>query len=189
MTDSEEESTEYHIIQVKENEIYFYSDINEASCKELIQALRDAEVTASVERAKYKQARPVVLRIKTYGGEADATMPLIDIIESLSVEVVAAIEGPCCSAGTLITSACHSAYATPRSMMLIHQLSGGVFGKHSEMKDHAKLNDVYMDYIVNIYKQRTGLSKKKIKKLLSSESWLTAQEALDMRFIDGIGVV
>lgn len=188
MSDNEE-YTEYSIIQVKENEIYFYSDINEASCKELIQALRDAEVTASMEMAKYKQSRPVVLRIKTYGGEVDAAMPLIDIIESLNVEIAAAIEGPCCSAGTLITSACDSAYATPRSMLLIHQLSGGVFGKHSEMKDHAKLGDVQMKYIVDIYKQRTGLSKKKIKKLLSNESWLTAREALNLGFIDGIGVV
>lgn len=189
MSDNEEVYNEYHIIQVKENEIYFYSDINEPACKELIQALREAEIIASIERAKYKQSRPVVLRIKTYGGEVDAAMPLIDIIESLNVEIVAAIEGPCCSAGTLITSACDSVYATPRSMLLIHQLSGGVFGKDSEMRDHMKLNDVHMKYVIDIYKQKTGLSKKKIKKLLSSESWLTAAEAQSLGFIDGIGVV
>jgi len=189
MSDNEEEYTEYHIIQVKENEIYFYSDITEQSCKELIQALREAEITASIERAKYKQSRPVVLRIKTAGGDADVAMLVADILEALTVEVIAAIEGMCCSAGTIIASACDFAYATPRSLMLVHQLSGGVFGKDSEMRDHMKVNDVYMDYIVDIYKQKTGLSKKKIKKLLSGESWLTAIEAQNLGFIDGIGVV
>lgn len=189
MTDNNEDYTEYQIIQVDENEIYFYSDVTEAACKELIQALRKAEVVASMERVKYKVARPVILRIKTYGGEADAAMPLIDIIEALNLEIVAAIEGPCCSAGTLITSVCDSAYATPRSMMLVHQLSGGVYGKYSDMQDHAKLSDVYMSNIIDIYKSRTGLSKKKIKKILNSESWFTAEEALAMRLIDGVGVV
>ena len=60
----------------------------------------------------------------------------------------------------------------------------GVFGDE-ELKALTKMLDTIKDGIIETYQGRTGLEPEKLSKMMSAETWLTAQESKDLGFVDG----
>lgn len=70
------------------------------------------------------------------------------------------------------------------SVILIHQLSSWMWGKYEELVDEKQNLDRFMDMIANIYKDRTRLTKTKLREILKHDLWWTADEALECGLID-----
>lgn len=188
---SEIENDVYQYITVNDREIVVSNEIDSPLCQEICIALRRIEASIIDGANKYNSSTPppIVLRLQTWGGELHPALGVVDLIEALSVEVIVEINGYCASAGTLISSAADYVVMNPRAFILVHQLSSYVSGKRSEMIDHGKQIEAAHRIIIDLYKKKTGLSKKKIKRFLDRESWMTAQEAKDNGFVDEIGVM
>jgi hypothetical protein len=54
------------------------------------------------------------------------------------------------------------------------------------MQRTAERLDMLQNQLVNIYAQRTGMTPEELNPLLDAETWMTAQEALALKFIDQI---
>ncbi len=59
-------------------------------------------------------------------------------------------------------------------------------GNKSDMEKAIELLEEVKESIINAYEQKTHLSRAKIAKMMSDETWLNAKKALQLGFVDGI---
>jgi len=151
-------------IRVVENTIFFYSDVTEQSALELNHALYelDSKLTTTYNFLGPAFTPHIKLRINSYGGSLFAGLAILDTIRGLRSEVHTYVDGAAASAATIISVAGNKRYIGKNSLMLIHQLSTGNYGKYSELEDDMENNKRLMKSIKDIYKQYTKVPMKQI---------------------------
>lgn len=73
------------------------------------------------------------------------------------------------------------------AMMMIHDPSMCLCGNAREMRDAADYLDKSKKTLISAYRDKTGLDDSKISDLMTAETWMTADEALELGFADKIG--
>ncbi|MCB5776765.1 ATP-dependent Clp protease proteolytic subunit, partial [Ruminococcus callidus] len=74
----------------------------------------------------------------------------------------------------------------PTALMMIHDPSTCAMGNKADMEKAIILLDEVKESIINAYETKSHLSRNKIAKLMSDETWLNAKKAHEMGFVDGI---
>jgi ATP-dependent Clp protease, protease subunit len=72
------------------------------------------------------------------------------------------------------------------AMMMIHPAQGLVMGNAEEMRKVADMMEKLDGTISGTYAKRTKKDEEEIKALMSAETWMNAQDALDNGFVDEI---
>lgn len=175
-------------VRVVENTIFFYADVTNQSALDLNQALYEVD-------AKLKNTHNflgpgftphIKLRINSYGGSLFAGLAILDTIRNLKSEVHTYVDGSAASAATIISIAGAKRYIGKNSMMLIHQLSTGTYGKFSELEDDMENNKRLMKMIKDIYKQYTKVPMKNIDEILKHDIWFDSAKCLELGLVDQI---
>jgi len=124
-------------IRVVENTVFFYADVTEQSALDLNTILYelDAKLKNTYNFLGPDFVPHIKLRINSFGGSVFAGMAILDTIRNLKSEVHTYIDGAAASAATIISVAGKKRFIGKNSLMLIHQLSSGSYGKFSEMED------------------------------------------------------
>lgn len=170
-----------------ENSVYFYSEVNEKTSLMLENNLLSMNHRNLIYKEKYNiDNGPIHLHIQSYGGSLFHTIYLIDLIQNLESDVYTYVDGFAASAATLISVAGKKRFMTKNSLMLIHQLSGGVSGKYSEMKDDSENNDLLMSIIYNLYMERTKMNRQQLETILGRDIWLNSTRCLQYGLVDEI---
>ena len=71
---------------------------------------------------------------------------------------------------------------------MIHKASTVSVGNADDFAHDSKMLDVTDQSIVNAYEAKTGMSRDDILQLMSNETWMTAQDAVDKGFADNVSV-
>jgi len=173
-------------IRVVENTIFFYSDVTEASALELNHALYelDSKLTNTYNFLGPDFVPHIKLRINSYGGSLFAGLAILDTIRGLRSEVHTYVDGAAASAATIISVAGKKRYIGKNSLMLIHQLSTGNYGKYSELEDDMENNKRLMKAIKDIYKQYTKVPMKQIDEILKHDLWFDADKCRELGLVD-----
>lgn len=172
-------------IRVEHNHIYFYSEVDRDSIRELIEGLREAEeFCLKTKRQMNLKKVPIYLHINSYGGCIFSALNAIDYIESCKVPIYTIIEGSTASAGTLISVCGKKRFIRPNAHMLIHQLSSECWGKMSEIEDEVSNLKALMVKLKSIYKNHTGIPKNELKRLLKHDLWLNAEQSIEYGLVD-----
>ena len=100
----------------------------------------------------------------------------------VTVEVV----GWALSIASVILMAADKIIMPANAMVMVHSPSGGVFGTSDDMREMADVLDKVKDSLVGTYMKRTGKSDEDIRNMLATDTFMTAQEALDNGFADEI---
>lgn len=175
-------------LRVVENTVFFYSDVTEQSALELNHILHELD---SKLKSTYNFLGPdfkphIKLRINSYGGSLFAGLAVLDVIRGLNAEVHTYVDGAAASAATIISVAGAKRYIGKNSMMLIHQLSTGNYGKYSELEDDMENNKRLMKSIKDIYKQYTKVPMKQIDDILKHDLWFDSGKCLELGLVDNI---
>lgn len=101
---------------------------------------------------------------------------------SVEVEVI----GEASSAASVIAMAADKIIMHEGAMMMIHQAAVCSCGFADELRADADLLDKITNSIINLYVARSGKSVDDVTALVKAETWMTAQEAVDMGFADEI---
>lgn len=175
-------------VRVVENTIFFYSDVTEQSALDLNQALYevDAKLKNTANFLGPDFTPHIKLRINSYGGSLFAGLAILDTIRNLQSEVHTYIDGSAASAATIISIAGAKRYIGKNSMMLIHQLSTGTYGKFSELEDDMENNKRLMKMIKDIYKQYTKVPMKNIDEILKHDLWFDSAKCLEFGLVDQV---
>ncbi len=128
----------------------------------------------------------ITVWINSPGGDCIAAAQIYNMLFDYKGKVTVKVDGIAASAASVIAMAGDVVMMSPVSMMMIHNPATIAMGDHSEMQkaiDH--LSEV-KESIINAYEIKTGLSRAKISHLMDEETWMNANKALELGFIDEI---
>lgn len=174
-------------VELVNNSIYFYVGVSKQSVlnlnKNLKKASADVIYTASLLDIEVPDIK---LHINSDGGSLLDSFAAIDYVRNSKAPVHTIIEGTAASAATLISVVAPKRSITKNSFMLIHQLSGGMWGKFESMKDEIQNCNVFMDKITEIYTQHTKIPKNTLKEILKRDIYLDSKTCLKYGLVDKI---
>jgi len=181
-------------VEVIENHIYFYADVDADRSLALIQELRRLDAKLRNEHASrgldaIHPATPIWLHIYSYGGDLFAGFSIADQIGLIKTPVYTIVEGVCASAATLIAMSGSHRYILPSAFMLVHQLSSGVWGTHEQFKDEVAMQEKAMSKLVAFYEQRCKLSAEKIREMLARDTWMDAEQCVEAGFVTEVKIL
>lgn len=128
----------------------------------------------------------ISVRINSLGGLVFDGFAIFNALKQSPRRVTVHIDGVAGSIASIIAMAGDEIIMAENAVMMIHKPSDGTYGVATELRSTADRLDMLQAQLVNIYAQRTGMSADELNPLLDAETWLTAAEALDLKFIDQI---
>jgi len=174
-------------ICAKDNHIYFNADINDATSHKLNMLLNDTIDNMRSVGIKYGIEPPTIkLHVTSYGGTIFSALNVVDTITKSPIPIESYVEGSVASAGTFLTVVCKKRYMKKRAFMLIHQLSSGMWGKMSEIRDEVLNCEKITEVVKEIYLEYTSMSKASMDSLMDHDLWLRPEECLRKGLIDEI---
>lgn len=69
---------------------------------------------------------------------------------------------------------------------MIHNPSATAAGEKKDMEQAIAVLEEVKESILNAYVAKTGLSRNRLAKMMDAETWLNANEAMRLGFVDGI---
>ena len=133
---------------------------------------------------------PLTVRINSPGGSVFAALAIKRLLEARAAlaPVVIEVIGIAASAATIITCAAGvPVHMAEGSTMLIHpvRLASDTARTPEELREAAEGLEKIRLGIRDIYRTRTGQTDEELDALMGKESYLTADEAIEMHFADG----
>ena len=133
------------------------------------------EVTPAAFQAELKQhTGDVTVWINSPGGDVFAAAQIYTMLRNHPGKITVKIHGIAASAASVVAMAGDTTLISPVGMLMIHNPSTIAAGE--EVKES----------ILNAYVAKTGLSRNRLAKMMDAETWLNANEAMRLGFVDGI---
>ena len=139
-----------------------------------------------IEEVKAYKKQPMNIHINCVGGDVFDGMAIYNIIKKRTAETTVYIEGIAASMGSVIALAADNVVMAENSLFMIHNAWGGAMGESKELKKTANLLEKISNEIADIYIKKTKLPYDRVKEMMDEETWLNADEALELGFIDSI---
>lgn len=131
-------------------------------------------------------ATSIKLSINSPGGSVFDGLAIYNALQSCKLPVNVTVMGIAASIASVIAMAGTTIEMPSNAMIMVHNASGGTWGNAEDMRDMADVLDKIDANIVGIYVARTGKPEAEVRTLLANETFLTAQEALDLGFATAI---
>lgn len=123
--------------------------------------------------------------ISSLGGSLTAGINMYDAIKSYG-NADTRIGALACSAASILAMAGKQVKMSKYGLLMIHKPMTSTGGNADDLiKDAAMLN-VRQSRIAQIYMDKTGLDAETINSMINAETWLTAEQALSLGFVDVI---
>lgn len=126
------------------------------------------------------------LYINTPGGDTSSAIAIINTIRTIDSPVVTIIQGEADSAGAMISVVGDKRVCYENSCFMTHDIYTEFGGGSKELKDRANYVERYYEMLDDIFRQRTKLTKKDLRKAREGELWLFADEMLKKGVVDEI---
>ncbi len=129
---------------------------------------------------------PINLRINSLGGDVFDGMAMYNVIKRREAKTTVYIEGIAASIATIIALGADEVVMAENSLFMIHNAWGGTMGEAKDMRKSADTLDKISNELTDIYRKKTGLSYDVLAQMMDEETWLNADEAYELGFIDTI---
>ena len=134
----------------------------------------------------YAEEGDITLWLNSPGGNVFAAAEIYTMIRDYPHRVTVKIASIAASAASVIAMAGNTVQMSPTALLFVHDPSTIAMGNAKDMeKAIATLNEV-KESIINAYAAKTGLSRNRISKLMSDETWINAKKAVELGFADVI---
>ena len=179
-------------VYAESNHIYFKTDVTPDSINKLCTILRhkisEFNSLKSNNLIDNIQPKPLYLHISSYGGYLHEAFLVYDYIKNSPIPIYTIVEGYAASAGTIISVAGVKRYITPTSVMLIHQLTTGMYGKYQELDEEIQNSKQDMSRIYDLYNRecKGKMTKKQIIDELKHDKWWNADKCIKKGLCDEI---
>lgn len=142
------------------------------------QALRD--------ELKKINSNKVTVVLNSGGGDVWAGLAMYNALRELDAEVTIRVDGLAASIASVIAMAGDKIIMSPGSMMMVHRASAWAGGNAEDLEKVIEMLETVEESIVPIYADRTGLDRTKIQEMLNAETWMSAEEAVELGFADEV---
>lgn len=161
------------IISNDDKWIYDLLGMDSTAPKDVIDALPDDGSEVEVD-------------INSGGGLVSSGNEIYTALMAYTGKVTVNVVGMAASAASLIAMAGRPTRISPVGQIMIHNVAGGWVGDY---RDQAKLSEILKqssEAIANAYHLKTGLSMDELQAKMDSETYLNADEAKELGFVDEI---
>ena len=133
---------------------------------------------------KFKNSR-LSIRINSPGGDPFAGFAIYDFLKNRgNVDVV--IEGLAASAASFIAMAGDKISIYKNGFIMIHNAQNWSGGEKKDLRKNAEVMDKIDEKMSVIYANKTGIDKEKIITMMDETTFMTAEEAIELGFVDEI---
>lgn len=150
---------------------YFWFGI---SAQQVAQELREA-------RGTYNR---ILVRINSPGGDVADGSAIYNTLVNAGVPVAVKVEGWAASAASVIMMAGDTIEIAENGLIMIHEAWSMTIGDKAEHAKSIQILDRINSGIANVYAARTGKKKDELLTMMADETWMDADEALDLGFAD-----
>lgn len=126
----------------------------------------------------------IVIRLNSGGGDVFEGIEIYNYLKSLSNHITIEVTALAASAASLVAMAGDKIIIRTGANMMVHEASTMAFGNKSDIQKTLNALTAIDTSIVDIYQDRTGLDRDEIVNLITNETWLTADEAINKGFAD-----
>ena len=174
-----------NVVETVNNRIYFYSGVTRPKILKLNKSIYTLNINMLSKAVPLEyEPPPIKVHINSYGGSVFAGLAAVDYIKNSKVPVHSVIDGCAASAATLMSVVAERRFMHKNSCMLVHQLSGMMWGKFEEMKDDMQNSEMLMEKIKSIYKEHTKIPKRELDNLLKHDIWWESEKCLEYGLVD-----
>ena len=137
------------------------------------------EVTPALFRDELsKVSGNLTVWLNSPGGDVFAASQIYSMLKNHKGKVTVKIDGIAASAASVVAMAGDETLIAPTALMMIHDPSTCAMGNKSDMEKAIILLDEVKESIINAYETKSHLSRNKIAKLMSDETWLNAKRLM-----------
>lgn len=133
-----------------------------------------------------KHSGDVTVFINSPGGDVFAASQIYTMLRNHSGKVTVKIDGIAASAASVVAMAGDETLISPTGMLMCHNPMTCAMGNKADMEKAIALLDEVKESIINAYAEKSHLSRNKIARLMDEETWMNAEKALQLGFVDGI---
>ena len=101
-------------------------------------------------------------------------------------KVITSVTGIAASAASFILQAGDERVMGETTTAMIHNAQGLTMGDHRDHRQHADVLDMLTGTIAQTYAKRSGRKAESFRRLMDSETYFTAEQALEHKLIDRI---
>ncbi|WP_167336366.1 head maturation protease, ClpP-related [Chryseobacterium gallinarum] len=164
------------IFGIKDNTLTMYGTIWEYDGQDFVYYLNQLE-------SKYSE---ITIRMHTYGGSVFAGNLMCNAIERSNANITIIIDGLAASMGAVIILSSKNVKIVNNGYVMIHAPSSGSYGNAKDHESAAKLLRLMEQNFTEKLMLRTGKSKDEVMAWLDTDTWLSAQEALDLGLVSEV---
>lgn len=122
--------------------------------------------------------------INSPGGDCVAASQIYTMLMDYKGAVNVKIDGIAASAASVIAMAGTNVFMSPTSLMMIHNPFTTVSGNTNDMNRGIQMLDEVKEAIINAYELKSNLSRAKISHMMDTETWLSANKAVEYGLAD-----
>jgi ATP-dependent Clp protease protease subunit len=126
------------------------------------------------------------VRINSPGGDVFDGLAIYNTLKRHPANVIIDVDGMALSIASVIAMAGDQVNMAKNAMMMIHDPWTVSAGTAEDFRKQADLMDRVKGNLVTTYADRTKMKDAEVSDLMSAETWMTADDALSMGFIDGV---
>lgn len=145
------------------------------------------EITPAMFRDELaKVSGNLTVWLNSPGGDCFSASQIYTMLRNHNGRITVKIDGIAASAASVVAMAGDETLITPTGMMMIHNPMTFASGNKSDMEKAIAVLEEVKESIINAYTRKTGLPRNKISELMDDETWMNAEKALQLGFVDGI---
>lgn len=138
---------------------------------------------------RYGKGGPITIRLNSYGGDVIAASMMHRMIKDYPGKVTVQIDGIAASAATVVAVAGDQVRMAETAYFMIHDPLVMFFMAALNIEELSRLVsslEAVKEGIINAYETKSGLSRTRLAKLMTDETWMDAQKAADLGFVDEV---
>ena len=128
----------------------------------------------------------LTVRINSPGGSVFDGVAIYNALKRHDARVTVWIDGIAASIASMIAMAGDEVVMPENAMLMLHDPSGLVMGTAADMRGMAEALDKMKAGMVAAYRDKSGRDDAEIEALMAAETWLSAQEAVELGLADRV---
>ena len=128
----------------------------------------------------------IVVDIASNGGDVFVASEIYSMLKNNKSNVKVNVTGLAASAASVIAMAGDTVSIAPTAQIMIHKAWTRVDGNADDLGHEAGVLSGIDKSIASAYELKTGMKQSDLLQMMSNETWLTAQDAVDKGFADSI---
>ncbi|GAB3936989.1 head maturation protease, ClpP-related [Mucilaginibacter myungsuensis] len=153
---------------------------------------QDCIGTGSLSSAYIKQqlnaagGADIEVHISSVGGSAFDAIAIYDMLKKYPGKVTTYVDALAASAASIIAMAGQDVVMSKYALLMIHKPMVGSGGNADELLKDVQMLNIVQSRLAQIYMDRSGLDEVTINSFINAVTWMTADQALDLGFIDRV---